>query len=109
MNKTATLYRQTGKVDRWGKPILTLYKTAKCKIEYNTDLAKISGEDGVTTSMSASLVFNGRMEVKNGDYVEFSTALGVKGRYQIVDVYFFEDYAGKILATRVVTGNGKRS
>lgn len=109
LNKTASVYSQTGAVDSWGKPTLSKTYTGKCLINYNTDLTKISGEDGVSTTMSASIVFNGLVSVKNGDYVEFTTALGVTNRYQVMDVYFFEDYAGKILATRVVVGNGKRS
>lgn len=108
MNRTATVYKQ-GTLDSWGKPSLTLHRTAKCQINYNTDLTNVSGEDGVTTSMSATIVFNGLMDVRNGDYVEFTSALGVKDKYRVMDVYFFEDYAGKILATRVVCGNGKRS
>lgn len=109
LNNSATIYRQSGSVDKWGQPTLVRYKTARCKIEYNTDLTKISGEDGVGTTMSATVVFNGLMAVTNGDYVEFTTAMGMKNKYQIKDVFFFEDYAGKILATRVVVGSGKRS
>lgn len=109
LSHSATIYKQSGAVDKWGKPTLVRYKTLRCKIEYNTDLSKISGEDGVGTTMSATLIFNGLVSVTNGDYVEFSTALGMKNKYQIKDVFFFEDYAGKILATRVVVGSGKRS
>lgn len=109
MIHTASLYRQTGATDKWGQPTLSKTYTGKCQITYNTDLTKISGEDGVTTSMSASVVFKGKVAVANGDYVEFTTAMSVKGRYQILDVFFFEDYAGKIVATRVVVGSGKRS
>lgn len=109
MNKTAVVYSQTGAVDAWGKPTLAKGSAVKCQISYNTDLTKISGEDGVTTSMSATIVFHGRVMVHNGDYVEFTSVVGVKDKYRVVDVFFFEDYVGKILATRVVVGNGKRS
>jgi len=108
MNKTATVYKQTGQVDEWGQPVLTLFYTGKCQINYNTDLSKISGGDGVATSMSATVVFHGFIVIADGDYVEFTTVTGVKNRYQVTDVFFFEDYSGKILGTRVVVGNGKR-
>lgn len=108
MNQKATIHKQ-GAVDSWGRPTLTDPFTVKCAINYNTDLTKVSGEDGVATSMSATLIFNGLINVADGDYVEFTTALGVKNKYRITDVFFFEDYAGKIIATRVVIGNGKRS
>lgn len=110
LNGTATIYKQSGTVDTWGQPSFDSETyTAKCQINYNADLNKISGEDGVTTSMSATLVFHGLVDVRVGDNVEFSNALGVSGRYRIGDVYFFEDYAGKIVATRVVVSSGKRS
>ncbi|MCW6094551.1 hypothetical protein LAV60_15375 [Clostridium sporogenes] len=109
MNRTASVYRQVGAVDSWGRPTTNQTFTGKCQINYNTDLTKISGEDGVTTSMSATVVFHGLVEVAVGDYVEFSDILGVTNKYQIKDVFFFEDYVGKIIATRVVVGNGKRS
>lgn len=109
MNNKATIYHQSGEVDNWGHPKLTVSPSKKCLISYNTDLVKISGEDGVTTSMSATIIFNGLVSILNGDFVEFKTAVGVTKKYPVKDVYFFEDYAGKILATRVVVGNGKRS
>lgn len=108
MNRTASVYRQVGATDIWGQPELTQTFTGKCQINYNTDLTKVSGEDGVTTSMSATIVFHGLVEIAVGDYVEFSNVLGIINKYQIKDVYFFEDYVGKIIATRVVVGNGKR-
>ena len=108
MNKTASIYKQTGGVDKWGQPTVTLSYTGKCQLNYNTDLVKISGEDGVMTTISATLVFNGKVDVENGDYAEFTTAMGATVRNRILDVFCFEDYAGKILATRVVMGSGKR-
>lgn len=109
MNYIASIYRQTGEVDKWGRPSLSRTYTGKCQINYNTDLTKISGEDGDTTSMSASIVFSGKVEVTNGDYVEFTTDMGATGKYRIMDVFFFKDWGRKIIATRVVTGNGSRS
>lgn len=109
MNRSASIYRQTGEVDAWGQPMLTKTYTGKCQINYNTDLTTISGLDGVTTAMSATILFRGKVLIADGDYVEFTTGMGVKGRYQVGDVFFAEDWAGKIVATRVVVGNGKRS
>ena len=109
MKYTASIYKPKGAVDKWGQPTLSKTYTGKCQIDYNTDLTKISGEDGLTTSMSATVVFHGKVIVTNGDYVEFTTDMGITGKYRIVDVFFFKDWAGKILATRVVVGNGKRS
>lgn len=108
MKKTASIYRQNG-VDDWGQPSLLKTYTGKCQINYNTDLTKISGLDGVITSMSATILFRGQVIIADGDYVEFLTAMGVTDRYQVGDVFFVEDWAGKIVATRVVVGNGKRS
>lgn len=108
MTKSASIYR-LGAVDSWGQPAQSLVYTGKCIINYNTNLDVISGEDGRITTMSATIVFHGKIEVYNGDYIEFTTALGVTGKHLIVDVYFLEDYAGKIVATRVVTGSGNRS
>jgi hypothetical protein len=109
MNSTASIYRQTGAVDEWGQPSLTKTFTGKCQVNYNTDLAKISGLDGVDTVMSASVVFHGLALIQNGDFVEFTTVMGLTNKYPVVDVFFFEDWGRKIVATRVVLGNGKRS
>jgi hypothetical protein len=108
MNNKASIFKQSS-LDNWGKPSLVADKTVKCAITYNTDLAQISGEDGVSTTMSASIVMKGLVDIRNGDYISFTTALGVGDKYRVVDVYFFEDWAGKIIATRVVVGSGKRS
>jgi hypothetical protein len=109
MNNKANIYSASGK-DSWGKPTLTLVKSGvKCQINYNTDLTTISGEDGFATSMSATLVFGGFVQIANGDYVEFTTAGGITNKYRVSDLFYFEDYGGKIVATRVVVGNGKRS
>lgn len=108
MKRTATVYRQDG-VDSWGQPAFKKTHTGKCQINYNTDLTKISGDDGVTTSMSATIVFHGKVLIADGDFVEFTTGMGVIGKHQVKDVFFFEDWAGKIISTRVVVGNGKRS
>ncbi|GAB6153733.1 hypothetical protein JCM17380_24830 [Desulfosporosinus burensis] len=109
INRTASIYRQTGEVDDWGQPVLTMTYTGKCQINYNTDLTTISGLDGVTTAMSATILFRGKVLIADGDFVEFTTAMGVTDRYQVGDVFFLEDWAGKIIGTRVVVGNGKRS
>lgn len=107
MNKTASIYKQSGEVDKWGQPILSLSYTGKCQISYSTDLLKISGEDGVMETASAILVFNGLVQVESGDLAEFTSALGTVFKNRIIAVSGFEDYAGKIIATRVVIGSGK--
>jgi hypothetical protein len=110
MNDTASIYSQTGELDSWGQPTLTKTITnKKCQINYNTDLTKISGNDGMTTTMSATILFNGQVLICNGDYAEFTTDMGVTKQYKIVEVLFVKDYGGKILGTRVVMGNGKRT
>lgn len=109
MNDRATIYKLTGAVDAWGQPSIKKFYSGKCRIDYNTDLSKISGEDGFTTSMSATVVFHGKVSASNGDFLEFSTDVGTMNKYQIIDVFFFKDWVGKIIATRVVVGNGKRS
>lgn len=109
MLDTATIYRLTGQVDDWGQSQNIKAYTGKCRIEYNTDLRKVSGEDGFTTTMSATVVFHGKVDVSNGDFVEFGTDTGLIGKYQIGDVFYIKDWSGNILATRVVVGNGKRS
>jgi hypothetical protein len=91
LNKKASVYRITDTLDSWGKPSKELLYTGKCLIEYNTDLTTISGEDGKTTSMSASVVFHGLVTAKNGDFVKFKTALGVEDEYEVKDVSYFED------------------
>lgn len=109
LTNKANIYSASGK-DSWGKPSLTLVKSnVKCQINYNTDLAKISGEDGLTTAMSATVVFGGFVQIANGDFVEFTTAGGITNKYRVSDLFYFEDYGGKIVATRVVIGKGQRS
>lgn len=110
MYDKASIYKQTGDVDNWGQPVTPLiYTNLKCFISYNTDLTQIYSINGVMTTMSATVIFHGLINVENGDYVEFETALGISKKYQVGDVFFFRDYAGKIIATRVVVGNGSRS
>ena len=109
MNDTASIYKQTGQTDKWGQPTTEPSYTGNCMISYNTDLSTIFEVNGVMTTMSASIIFRGFVDTENGDYVEFTIATGVTKRYQIIDVFFYRDYAGKILHTRVVVGNGNRS
>lgn len=109
MNDIATVLSQTGNVDRWGKPVLTESYTGKCQINYNTNLEKISGLDGFTSTMSATVLFKGFVMAKDGDYIQFTADNGVTNKYQVIDVFYFKDYVGNIMATRVVVGNGKRA
>ena len=107
MNKTASIYTQSGEVDKWGQPIVSLSYTGKCQISYSTDLLKVSGEDGVMEIASAILVFNGIVDAESGDLAEFKSVIGTVFKKRIIAVSYFEDYAGKIIATRVVIGSGK--
>ena len=107
MNKTASIYKQSGEVDKWGQPIVALSYTGKCQISYSTDLLKISGDDGVMEIASAIIVFKGLVQVESGDLAEFTSALGTVFKKRIIAVSAFEDYGGKIVATRVVIGSGK--
>lgn len=110
MNDKASIYKQSDTKDTWGQPTtIPTYTDLKCNISYNTDLTQIYAINGVMTTMSATVIFHGLINVENGDYVEFETALGVKKKYQVGDVFFFRDYAGKIINTRAIIGNGNRS
>ncbi len=109
MNMTASVYSYSDTKDSWGQPTLDKTYTGRCYISYNTDLTAILEINGVTTTMSASVVFHGLVNVKNGDFVEFASALGVLDRYQVGDVFFFRDYGNKVIATRVIIGKGSRS
>lgn len=109
MNNKSIAYTQTEELDSWGQPLFIELFRGKCQISYNMDLTTISGADGSTTSLSATVLYKGFLNIHAGDLVEFSTANGITNKYQVIDVFFFEDYVGKIMNTRVVVGNGKRS
>jgi hypothetical protein len=112
MYDKASIYSQASTKDSWGQPSQSAtptYANLKCFINYNTDLTQIYAINGVMTTMSATVIFHGLVDVRNGDWIGFETALGVIKKYQVVDVFFFRDYAGKIIATRAVIGNGSRS
>lgn len=110
MNKKATVYKaDQSQLDKWGKPTVSQGITRKCQILYNTDINRVSGMDGYETTISATIVFHGYIDVVVGDYVEFKIENGKVVKVIAKDVYYFEDWAGKIVSTRVVVANGKRS
>lgn len=109
MNKKATVYKSNqSNLDKWGKPTTAPSYTGKCQVLYNTDINRISGMDGYETTISTTIVFHGLVDVEVGDYVEFTLQNGKMAKLLAKDVFYFEDWVGKIVATRVVIGNGKR-
>ena len=110
MNKKATVYKSDqSNLDKWGKPTTSPSFTGKCQILYNTDINRISGMDGYETTISATIVFHGLVDVVVGDFIEFKTEGGKVVKLLAKDVFYFEDWIGKIISTRVVVANGKRS
>lgn len=108
MHRKATILRQTDVLDDWGQPTRLKIGTYKCQIDFTTGFNRIQANDGFQKTINGTILFHGKVDIQVGDITEFGKVNSAINPYLVHEVYYSEDYSGKIIATRVVVGNGKR-
>lgn len=101
-NNNVRIY-SSGTADRWGVTNEDTKGTNyPCIQSFNTKLEKIPVADGKEVVFTASFYFPEEIRVKVDDLVEFKDDLGNTRKKKVMQVQFKRDFAGQVLAVKVV-------